>query len=194
MEKNDFKIAENKTEAVILEGPRNRKGVPFRLCNCSVTQTRSLKYLGILWMIRKEHQEYGTKSLASLAAKATRKEAKKRHDGIAQKMLRNRQKGLYQTWYSCNYRDTNYFLTQFLAKYGSYRAYTHHINQTADNVCIYYNEIDTAEHTIFTCKTCHNNRHQLQTSLKERLTSGNKILIMLRSPTTWKTISEKNVI
>jgi len=44
-----------------------------------------------------------------------------------------------------------YHLTQALSGHGCFRHYLNFRNRADDDLCVYYGEIDTAEHTIFYC-------------------------------------------
>lgn len=55
-------------------------------------------------------------------------------------------------WMNCEWRVDDYFLTQFLTGHGSFRAYTRRIGRSEDDVCLYCDQTDTVEHTIFACR------------------------------------------
>lgn len=52
----------------------------------------------------------------------------------------------------CEFRTIDYFKTYFLSGYAkAFRTYTLRIKKTNNDICIYYGEQDTAEHTVFAC-------------------------------------------
>lgn len=56
-----------------------------------------------------------------------------------------------KTWLECKHRQLDYFLTQALTGHGSFRTYTKKIGKDIDDACVYCQQVDTPQHTIFQC-------------------------------------------
>lgn len=54
-------------------------------------------------------------------------------------------------WVQCGHREVDYYLTQALTAHGTFRAYAKRFGKDTEEACIYCEELDTAEHTIFSC-------------------------------------------
>lgn len=91
-----------------------------------------------------------------------------------------------QPWINCEHRRTDYYLTQFLSGHCSFRSYTHRIGKASDPNCIYCGELDTPEHTIFSCIRWRNERDQIRGL---NLTSQNIVNKMIGNKENWNTIT-----
>lgn len=92
-----------------------------------------------------------------------------------------------KTWIECRHRTMDYFLAQALSGHGSFKAYTFKLGKT-DNRCLYCNEVDTAEHTLFDCVKWDEYRTEASRKLGTVITKENMIGLMLRDSATWSTI------
>ncbi|KAJ8930758.1 hypothetical protein NQ314_016409 [Rhamnusium bicolor] len=98
--------------------------------------------------------------------------------------------GDIRPWIKSKYRRTDYYTTQFLTAHGSFRTYTRKIGKTEDRNCIYCNEKDTVEHTMFYCIRWNNERLRTQNELGIILTPENITEEMLSSQGKWRTIEK----
>ncbi len=92
-------------------------------------------------------------------------------------------------WLECTHRRADYTLTQFLAGYETYGAYTKRIGKKEDSSCTYCHEAeDRAEHTFFECEKWERWRTEIELDLNINITPGNVITKMIESPRNWKLI------
>lgn len=87
-------------------------------------------------------------------------------------------------WKKCEHRRTDYYMTQFLSGHGSFRTYTKRLGKT-DDVCIYCNATDDAEHTIFHCPRWDIMRTVTNENCGLKLTFNNIVDTMVSSNEKW---------
>lgn len=56
-----------------------------------------------------------------------------------------------ENWQNRKHGQTNYFITQFLTGHGCFGTYLNRIKEAERDSCIYYGEMDNAEHAIIEC-------------------------------------------
>lgn len=56
-----------------------------------------------------------------------------------------------RSWLQCKQRKMDYFLSQALSGHGSFRSYMKRLGKMVDDECIYCDQRDDAEHTLFVC-------------------------------------------
>lgn len=93
-------------------------------------------------------------------------------------------------WVKCEFRTTDYFLTQALTGHGSYKAYTNRIGKDETSTCRYCKESDDAEHTIFHCDRWIRERTEIELRLGRTLTVDNMTEIMLENKVKFESIRE----
>ena len=92
-------------------------------------------------------------------------------------------------WVECKHRRTCYEVTQVLSGHGSFGTYTQRLQKTDAN-CVYCNEIDDVEHTIFHCPRWHARRMHATLLLGSDLTPRNMVQKMMSSADAWETVQE----
>ncbi|XP_030764847.1 uncharacterized protein LOC115889073 [Sitophilus oryzae] len=56
-----------------------------------------------------------------------------------------------EDWTSRKHGDVDYYITQFLSEHGVFMDFLHRIKKIPNGNCMYCDEIDNAEHTLFCC-------------------------------------------
>lgn len=90
-------------------------------------------------------------------------------------------------WKHCNHRRTDFYMTQFLSGHGAFRTYTKRLGKT-DDICVYCNETDDVEHTIFQCPRWDIERTEANENCGLKLTADNIIHTMIGSREKWDVI------
>ena len=92
-------------------------------------------------------------------------------------------------WLECEFRQTEYYLTQFLTGHGSFVSYTKRIKKTEGDECWYCREEDSAEHTL-DCPRWYRNIAETEEVLGQRLNAENIVNVMLQNAKNWKAVHE----
>lgn len=56
-----------------------------------------------------------------------------------------------ERWVDRKHGDINFHMAQFLSGHGCFQVYLKRSKKVTSDVCVYCEEIDTAEHTLFDC-------------------------------------------
>lgn len=95
-----------------------------------------------------------------------------------------------KSWVLCKHRRTNYFLTQALSGHGSFRKFLFKINRDVSDRCPYCGEVDSPEHTLFSCPRWAQRRFLAETGIAINITKDNVVQSMVGSPEHWASIEE----
>lgn len=91
-------------------------------------------------------------------------------------------------WVARKFGQMNYHLTQALTGHASFRTYTHKIGKVADESCVYCQEVDTPEHTLFQCNRWARCRDEMAIQLGVELRPDNMVEVMLRDEHCWRVV------
>ena len=91
-------------------------------------------------------------------------------------------------WLECEHRNMDYYTTQAFSGHGSFQVYLHRIGASPVNTCIYCHEIDTVEHTLFTCERWSQCRTAINQTLHCRITAENMVPQMIQCKQKWRLI------
>ncbi|XP_030750902.1 uncharacterized protein LOC115878506 [Sitophilus oryzae] len=72
-----------------------------------------------------------------------------------------------EDWTSRKHGDVDYYITQFLSGHGVFMDFLHRIKKIPNGNCMYCDEIDDAEHTLFCCPRWENGRSALLSKTSE---------------------------
>lgn len=95
-----------------------------------------------------------------------------------------------KSWVKCGHRRVGYFLTQALTGHGSFRFFLCGIGRDSTENCMYCDEVDTPEHTLFHCTRWETRRRTAETSLGVHPTVDNTIDLMIESTDNWTILEE----
>ncbi|XP_030763275.1 uncharacterized protein LOC115887892 [Sitophilus oryzae] len=65
-----------------------------------------------------------------------------------------------EDWTSRKHGDVEYYITHFLSGHGVFMDFLHRIKKIPNGNCMYCDEIDDAEHTLFCCPRWENGRNK----------------------------------
>lgn len=91
-------------------------------------------------------------------------------------------------WIERKHGEVDYFLTQGLSGHGSFQKYVHKIGKSPTSACLYCEEDDTPEHTLFLCTKWALLREQTKYLVGEELRKDNIINIMLQNENNWNSV------
>lgn len=91
-------------------------------------------------------------------------------------------------WAECEHRQIDYYLTQVLTSHGVFRCYAKRFGKDTTDECIYCNEVDTVEHTIFECKEWKEYRDKTHRQIGCILSPEILVDKMLESREMWNSI------
>ncbi|KAG5875523.1 hypothetical protein JTB14_013677 [Gonioctena quinquepunctata] len=83
-------------------------------------------------------------------------------------------------WADCHHRRTDYFLTQFLTRYGSFEIFKKTPN------CPYCENNDSPQHTVFNCEKWARERTALELDIGTHIAPDNIINTIISSKRNWK--------
>lgn len=84
------------------------------------------------------------------------------------------------TWLECEDKRIDNYLTQVLAGHGMFSSYTKGIGKAVGDECIYCQNTDTAEHTLFNCKQWESLRQATNRKVADAITSKTIVDTLLR--------------
>lgn len=93
-----------------------------------------------------------------------------------------------KAWVMCTHHRLDYYLTQVLTGHGVFRSYAKRFGKDTVEECIYCQEVDTVQHTVFECPRWNDARMVTFIELGTRLSSQNLIENMTASEKKWNTI------
>lgn len=91
-------------------------------------------------------------------------------------------------WINCKHRRLDYYLTQALTGHGVYREYARRFGKDTTDQCIYCQQVDTVDHTIFRCSRWNEVREAACAKLGTRLNGRNTIELMTSSAKNWNIV------
>nr|XP_023027091.1 uncharacterized protein LOC111515086 [Leptinotarsa decemlineata] len=89
-------------------------------------------------------------------------------------------------WLERDFKYTSYYITQALSGHGFFKTYTCRIGKADDEVCLYCQEMDSPEHTLFSFNRWQRERNRYETETGEKMSSENSVNNMMKSRENWK--------
>lgn len=93
-------------------------------------------------------------------------------------------------WYSRKHGEMDFRLTQMFSGHGCFQAYLYRIGKIETPVCLFCDEIDDPEHTLFACPKWNEKRNLVNEQLKARISKENLVEIMLEDEKKWEVIKK----
>ncbi|KAJ8919412.1 hypothetical protein NQ315_016505 [Exocentrus adspersus] len=201
MTANQLKIAPEKTEGIMVRGPKNiQVPIDVRVRDQRIEITKSIQYLGVIldWQIcygphvDVEYEGGGTRSqkrqllmtvvhsimlyAAPIWADAVRIESYRK---LLEATQRN---GALRV--ACSYRTVSSAAVQFLSNHDSFKTYLKRIGKREDDRCQRCQEIDTTGHILFRCLNFQEERMITEARLRQRMTEDNIVQTLVETKET----------
>lgn len=93
-------------------------------------------------------------------------------------------------WTRCSHKSMDFHITQCFTQHGSFGVYLKKMGKTDQDSCRYCDEVDTAEHTLFSCPRWGEHRRVTELEIGRVLTVGTMVPTMLESRAKWNVISK----
>lgn len=99
-------------------------------------------------------------------------------------------------WLKREHGEIDYFLSQALTGHGCFQEFVHKIGKAATPICLFCEENDGPEHTLFKCGRWDSDRYTAKAILGQDINKHNIIKLMLESPYKWEAIKTmtKNIL
>ncbi|KAI5722312.1 hypothetical protein M8J76_006741 [Diaphorina citri] len=91
-------------------------------------------------------------------------------------------------WLKRTHGEIDYFLSQALTGHGCFQEFVHRIGKATTPTCLFCEENDGPEHTIFRCRRWDQDRHTAQAIVGQSINKDNMIKLMIESSNNWETI------
>lgn len=91
-------------------------------------------------------------------------------------------------WIKCDFAESEYHTTQILTDHGCFMYYLHRMGKRDNGQCMYCNDVDTAEHTLFHCEKWKGVREDTERDIGDRLNKDNMIEKMTETKGNWISI------
>lgn len=94
-----------------------------------------------------------------------------------------------QPWIDRKHGDINFHMAQIISGHGCFQAYLKRFKKIDSDICMFCSEVDTAEHTLFSCSRWETHRVEMEVQIGQQLNEGNLINQMLKSKESWNVIA-----
>ncbi|KAL1447006.1 hypothetical protein WDU94_003522 [Cyamophila willieti] len=91
-------------------------------------------------------------------------------------------------WLKRVHGEIDYFLSQALTGHGCFQDFLHRIGKAVTPICLFCEEIDGPEHTLFRCTRWGQERFEAQATVGHFINKNNMVNLMLESSNNWEAI------
>ncbi|KAL1446824.1 hypothetical protein WDU94_015654 [Cyamophila willieti] len=92
-------------------------------------------------------------------------------------------------WFNRKHGEVNYHISQALSGHGCFQSYVNKIGKAATPRCLFCEEIDDPEHTLFGCVRWIREKESTEALVGENLRKENLISLMLKNVENWNAIA-----
>lgn len=175
---------------LVLKLTRIQRLVAIRVC--SAYRTTSAEAVGVIsgippieLLIEERNAVYnGTPRIVAKANTRTRWQ-EKWTNGIYGRWTHNLIPDI-ERWLNRPFGEVDYFLTQALSGHGCFREYLFRRNRVNSNSCLYCDQVDNAEHTLFGCNRWTDIRASYERTTGSIFNATNMVNGLVESEDTWK--------